>query len=178
MPVWLSTVLEIIKVTVPALIVFFTVYYLFKQYLDQQLQVKSLEFKHKQQSTTVPIRLQAYERLSLFLERIAIPGMMLRVQQEDMTARQMGLSLMIAVQKEYEHNITQQVYVSSQLWKIISLAKDDVLRTIQEVSDKVDPSTSSQAYGKAMIAHLATKEFVPIETGLEAIKKEAALLLK
>ncbi|NNE28805.1 MAG: hypothetical protein HKN16_04190 [Saprospiraceae bacterium] len=175
---WVSTIIEIIKVTVPALIVFLTVYYLFRQYLTQQLQVKTLEFNHKQQATTVPIRLQAYERLSLFLERINIPGMILRVQQENMTAKELSLSLMIAVQKEYEHNITQQVYVSSQLWKIISLAKEDVLATIQRTSASVDNSASAKVLSKALLTDLAQKERRPQDIALEAIKKEASLILK
>lgn len=178
MPLWLSTVLEIIKVTVPALIVFFTVYYLFKQYLNQQLQVKAMDFKHSQQSTTIPMRLQAYERLSLFLERIAIPGMMLRVQQENMTAKQMALALMISVQKEYEHNITQQVYVGNQLWRIINFAKEDVLGMIQLVSENMAPEATAKDFGNAIIAELKGREMQPLEKALEAIKKEASVILK
>lgn len=178
MPKWLDVILEIIKVTVPALIVFFTVYYLFKQYLAQQLQVKAMDFKHNQQSTTIPMRLQAYERLSLFLERISIPPMMLRVQQEDMSAKQMALALMISVQKEYEHNITQQVYVGNHLWQIINFAKGDVLMTIQSVSEKLPANATAKDFGKAVIAELAVKEVQPLERALEAIKKEAAVILK
>lgn len=175
---WLSTILEIIKVTVPALIVFFTVYYLFKQYLDQQLQVKAMEFKHNQQSTTIPMRLQAYERLSLFLERISIPGMMLRVQQDNMTAKEMTYALMISVQTEYEHNITQQVYVGNHLWRIINFAKEDVLGTIQMVAEKMPAGATAQDFGKAIIAELASREMQPLQTALQAIKKEAAVILK
>ena len=175
---WVSTIIEIIKVTVPALIVFLTVYYLFRQYLTQQLQVKTLEFNQKQQATTVPMRLQAYERLSLFLERINIPGMILRVQEENMSAKQLSLSLMIAVQKEFEHNITQQVYVSSQLWKIISLAKEDVLATIQASTTKVDGKASAKVLSKVLMEDLAKKERRPQDIALEAIKKEASMILK
>ena len=86
MPQWLSVILELVKITVPALIVFLTVYYLMKHFLENQYQVKMLECKQNQQNTTIPLRLQAYERLSLFCERISIPSLVLRVRGEGMPA--------------------------------------------------------------------------------------------
>ena len=86
MPQWLSVILELVKITVPALIVFLTVYYLMKHFLENQYQVKMLEYKQNQQNTTIPLRLQAYERLSLFCERISIPSLVLRVRGEGMPA--------------------------------------------------------------------------------------------
>ena len=97
MPIWLATILEIIKITVPSLIVFFTVHTLLKQYLENQYKIRMVEFKQSQQKTTVPLRLQAYERLSLFCERISIPGLVIRLRMEGMTARELRLAMMIAV---------------------------------------------------------------------------------
>ena len=100
MPVWLSTILEIVKITIPALIVFLTIYYLMKQFLANEYQVRMLDFKQNQQRTTVPLRLQAYERLSLFCERISIPSLVLRMRNEGMTTSELRLAMMVAVQKE------------------------------------------------------------------------------
>src|SRR5690606_3917144 len=112
MPVWLSVILEIIKITIPALIVFATVHTLLKQYLEKQYQLRKLDLKQDQTKTTTRLRLQAYERLSLFCERISIPSLILRLRSEKMNAMELRLAMMIAIQKEFEHNITQQVYVS------------------------------------------------------------------
>ncbi|MEM9920890.1 MAG: hypothetical protein AAF990_22515 [Bacteroidota bacterium] len=177
MPIWLSTILEIIKVTVPALIVFLTVYYLLKQFMEGQYKVRMLEFKQNQQKTTIPLRLQAYERLSLFCERINIPGLVLRLRSEGMTAAQLRLTMMIAIQKEFEHNITQQVYVSDNLWKIIKIARDDVLNIINLIYNDTDPSQDAHEFGKAMFAFLESRDVIPLDKALEAIKKEAALLM-
>lgn len=173
----IEVILEIIKITVPALIVFFTVFYLMKQYLASQYQLKSLEFKQNQQSTTIPLRLQAYERLSLFCERIAIPSLVLRLRQEGMTAGDLRLSMMVATQQEFEHNITQQVYVSEQLWQIIKIAREDVMNVVGEIYDRQGGDPSMDNYVNALFAHLHNREFLPLDKALIAIKKEAGILL-
>ena len=177
MPTWLAVILEIIKVTVPALIVFFTVYHLMKQYLDSQYKTRMLDFKQNQQKTTIPLRLQAYERLSLFCERISIPGLVLRLRGENMSAAELRLSMMIAIQKEFEHNITQQVYVSDQLWQIIKIARDDVLGVINLLYKEFEPNADARDYSKALFEYLEQRDIIPLDKALEAIKKEAALLM-
>ena len=177
MPTIISVLLEIVKITVPALIVFFTVYYLTKQYLDSQYQLRILDYKQKQQNTTIPLRLQAYERLSLFCERIAIPNLVLRVSNEGMTAGDLRLAMMIAVQKEFEHNITQQVYVSDQLWQIVKIARDDTMTTINMVFQEMDPNEDAKVYSAAIFKQLNERNFFPLEKALVAVKKEAGLLM-
>ena len=177
MPTIISVILEIIKITIPALIVFLTVYYLTKQYLDSQYQLRMLDFKQNQQNTTVPLRLQAYERLSLFCERIAIPNLVLRVSNEGMTAGDLRLAMMIAVQKEFEHNITQQVYVSDQLWQIVKIARDDTVTTINNVFQEVDPNADAKLLAGTLFNHLQQRDFFPLEKALVAVKKEASLLM-
>ena len=110
---WLEVMLEIIKITIPALVVFFTVYTLLKQFMEGQYKTQMLQFKQNQHKTTIPLRLQAYERLSLFCERISIPNLVLRLRNENMTAAELRMALMLGIQHEFEHNITQQVYVST-----------------------------------------------------------------
>ncbi len=173
----IEVLLELLKITVPALIVFFTVYVLMKQYQEGLRAERSHETLQKQRKTTLPLRLTAYERLSLFCERISIPAMVMRVKTPNMQAAAMRLALMMAVQQEFEHNITQQVYVSDQLWQIIKLSKDDILNMINLVGDSVDPQASADELVNALFAALEERESIPLNTALAAIKKEATLLL-
>jgi len=177
MPTWLAVILEIIKITVPALIVFFTVHTLLKQYLENQYKVRMVEFKQNQQKTTIPLRLQAYERLSLFCERISIPSLILRLRTEGMTASELRLSMMIAIQKEFEHNITQQVYVSDNLWKIVKIARDDVLNVVNLIFSQTDSRADAREFSHALFQFLEQREGVPLDKALEAIKKEAGLMM-
>lgn len=177
MSTWVTTILEIIKITVPALIVFFTVSHLLKSYLDKQYQLRALEYKQNQQKTTIPLRLQAYERLSLFCERIAIPNLLLRTREEGQTSAALRLRLLLTIQQEFEYNITQQVYVSSQLWQIIKISRDDTVTIIDAIADKVEPNSSSKELAGKLLEYLARQEFTSLDKALSAIKKEASIMM-
>ena len=177
METFVNVVLEIIKITVPALIVYFTVVHLLKTYLDKQLQLKQLELKQKQQGTTTPMRLQAYERLSLFCERIAIPNLVLRLREEDQTVAQLQMKLLLTIQQEFEYNITQQVYVSEQLWQIIKISRDDTVTIINGIAERLDPKAPSANLISGLLSYEESQPFSPLDKALQAIKKEAAILL-
>lgn len=176
MSTWLSVVLEIIKISIPALIVFATVYYVLQAYLDKQYQLKVLEFKQKQQDTTIPLRLQAYERLSLFCERIAIPSLLLRLQENEQSAAALRVAMLLTIQQEFEYNITQQVYVSEQLWQIIKISKDDTVDLINGIAERVDPKAPSKELAGMMLKFMETHPSQALDKALLAIKKEASIL--
>ena len=176
MPAWLSIFFEILKFTIPALIMFWAVQNLFGQFLNGQSQMKMLEMQGKQQDTTLPLRLQAYERLSLFCERISIPNLMLRLRTDDMQAGALRYAMLMAIQQEYEHNVTQQVYVSGQLWQIINLAKEDTMNMVSAIAETVDPKANAKELSNALINAMNERADYPISTALTAIKKEASVL--
>lgn len=177
MPVWLTTLLEIIKITVPALIVYFTVRSMLRAHFQKEYQLRTLDQQKESRSTTLPLKLQAYERLSLFCERIAVPTLIFRVRQEGMSAQQLRMALMLAIQQEYEHNITQQVYVSQQLWEIIQIARDDSVNTISLAMESIDPKADAKALGEAALKLVEQRGVTGVDKAQQAIKKEAGLLL-
>ncbi len=177
METFLSVLLEIVKVTVPPLVVFFTAYYLLKTYLDKQYQIKLLESRQKQQGTTLPMRFQAYERLSLFCERIAIPNLVLRQRQDDQTSAALRLALLVTIQHEFEYNVTQQVYISEQLWQIIKISRDDTVNIINGIFEQVDPDSPSRELANRLLFYVENQPASALEKALVAIKKEASLLI-
>lgn len=168
--------LEIIKFTLPALIVFLATYFILKQYLESQLRLKSMEMRSRQNKTTLPMRLQSYERLSMLCERISIPNLVLRMRNDKMTVKELKIALMVSIRQEYEHNISQQIYVSENLWKIIVLARDEVTKMISYTADQFNPDDDAIAYGRALSQIWEGMEKNPIVTALIAIKKEAGIL--
>lgn len=177
MPIWLSTILEIIKVSVPALIVFLTVRSLMQEYFKKEFHLKNLEQNQPKQAATLPLKLQAYERLSLFCERIAVPTLLFRLRQDGMSAKQLRVVLLLNIQQEYEHNITQQVYVSAQLWEIIKMARDDSVNTISLAMDSIPEGADGKALASAVFQLLEQRGLTAVDKALQAIKKEAGLLL-
>ncbi len=176
MSTWLSLLLEILKLSIPALIVFITVYNLLKQYLDGQYRMRLLDYKQNRIGASVPVRMQAYERLTLFCERISLPNLLYHFPAEGMNAAQLKLSLMLAVQNEFEYNVTQQVYVSDPLWEIIKLAKDDVFNSISIVYEKIPPHSDASKLTQGLIKFYNERNSSGPEKAVQAIKKEAALI--
>jgi hypothetical protein len=173
--VW-SFLLEILRLAVPAAAVGFAVYYVLRQQYAGQMAVRQLELQQSRQSATLPLRLQAYERLALFCERIAIPGLILRHRVDDQPAGLFRLTLMLAIQQEYEHNISQQVYVSEQLWQIVKAARDDSSQLIDVVAGKLDAQAKSQDLARALFTVLEQRQSDPIAIAQGAVRREAASL--
>ena len=163
---------EVIKYTLPALITGLTVFYLFRNFFAFQIRLKSVENKNAEKKITLPLRLQSYERLSLFCERISIPNLIMRLKSPDAGAGSLQYSMMIAIQQEFEHNISQQIYVSDTLWQIIRLAKDNMIAVINEVGGKLDKKASADELTDALFKYLSENQSAT-DTALAAIRKEA-----
>lgn len=177
MPEWLSVLLEIVKLTVPALIVFLTVRALLKEYLGKQYELRLLEQQKERRQQTIPMKLQAYERLSLLCERINLPSLLVRVRQEGMSARELHLVMLSTIQQEYEHNITQQIYVSEQLWDIIQIARDDAVQMLSLTLESTGPEATGREFGKTLLELIQKRGPSALDKALLAIKKEAAIVL-
>src|ERR1700755_1088422 len=104
--------LDILKYILPSTIVFLAVYFVLKKHLDVQLKSQVITGRQGQQGTVLPIRLQAYERMVLLLERITPQNLVMRVNNNNATAGQMHQELLASIRAEFEHNLTQQVYIS------------------------------------------------------------------
>jgi len=177
MPTWLTVLLEIVKITVPALIVFFTVYMLLKEFMKKQLQLQSMEYKHRHQDIALPIRLQAYERLSLLIERITIPNLLFRLRANNSTAGALRVALLLAIQQEFEHNVTQQVYISDKLWEILRAARQDTENIINGIAENIDPKAPAEELAGTLLNYLEMQETSALDTAQMAIKTEAGLYI-
>jgi hypothetical protein len=167
----LEVLTDILKYTLPALIVFFTVHYLFKNFLNQQYRLRDLKFRNNLGKDVRALKLQAYERLILFCERITFENLSYRLVHTDMGVRELQNAMLIAIQQEFEHNITQQIYVSENLWKIIQLAKEQMQAHISQASGQNNGELLNNIH--ASIAHAKAD---PVSFAKAAIRNEAELL--
>lgn len=173
----METALEILKYILPALIVFATVYFMMKKYLDMQFNTEALRFKQDQLKNTLPIKFQAYERLAMFCERISLDNLSYRLSNSSMDANTLSTAMMIAIQQEYEHNMSQQVYVSEKLWEIISFAKDQMLNIVTTAASDPSINNSPAALIEKAIELEKSMGGSPIRTAKRAIKKEIDIIL-
>ena len=168
----IESLIEILKYSVPALIVFATVYYLFRNFLLQQYQLEALKQRQNMNKDIIPLKLQAYERLIMVCERISVDNLAYRLSNTDMGVKELKNAMLIAIQQEYEHNITQQVYVSENLRKILKLAKDQM----QDVISRTEGNTPAE-FITNIYKNISETKADPISYARKAIKNEAELLM-
>ena len=167
----------ILGIVIPSLIVFLAVYFTFRQYHQQQLRLQLLEGKKVKDQVVLPLRLQAYERLILLCERIDFADLVLRLKTPGTSARELQSALLIAVQQEFEHNLTQQLYISPELWQVLLAAKGKTMDLLVVAGESMDENASSEEYTTGLF-HLVSKETsLPSQIGKKAIKTEASLWL-
>ena len=121
-------------------------------------------------------KLHAYERLSLFLERLQYPNVIKRCYDKELNAKELINRMKMDIQAEYDHNITQQIYVSAKLWEIIYLTKEDSISTLSDLSLDIESYQSEQVFIQALIDKLSHKKYNPIDKALLAIRSEVNTL--
>ena len=168
----MDTVLEILKYTLPALVVFATTVYLVKKYFDGEDKKRKQQLFINNQGTIMPLRLQAYERMILFLERISPESLIIRVNRSGYTCQQLQSELMNAIRSEFEHNLSQQLYVSPGAWEMLKIARGRTIQLINMMADKVQKDSPSINLSKAILESIVDQEKVPTADALNFIKKE------
>ena len=167
----------LLLVCLPALIIFAICYMVIKQFFQNRIQMESLELKKKTAADTLPLRLQAYERLVLFFERTDISLLISKLRTGKMSSGDLEAALMVTLQQEFEHNATQQIYVSDKLWEVVTLAKQEIMNQIHQIMIDVAFSEDVDVYSSALIEHFSKKSQNPAKTAIFAIKQEAKLHL-
>jgi len=164
--------LDILKYTVSGLGVVWIAFYLLKPYLDKQEKIQLLEFKKSVANQTLPLRLQAYERLILFIERINPANLLVRLNAPGYTAAELHSIIITDVREEYQHNITQQIYVSSRAWAVTKRVKEDTLNIVSNAIKTLPENASGLDLGRTILVGLSQMENNPYEIAAELIRKD------
>lgn len=106
---------------------------------------------NKAADSTRQLQLQAYERLILLVDRIALPNLISRVNQPGMSARDMQVILTQNIRQEFEHNVTQQIYVSAEAWEAVRNLKDQNLLIVNQVSSFLPAEASGQDLNRSIL---------------------------
>ena len=168
----MQTFIEILKITIPGLLVLLAAYYVMDGMLKNEERRRFYEMKLNASKILDPIRLTAYERFALFLERINPESLILRVQTPGMTAVDLHVTLLATIREEFEHNVSQQIYISPELWAVIKNAKESLIQFINTYSAKVPDNVPAIELSKILIEAYNSMENAPIEVALNILKKE------
>ena len=168
---------EILKIVLPALIVFITAYFLFRDMLENDQRRRDFEFRVVNAKEITPVKLQAYERLTLFLERISPESMLIRHSPHEVTVSQYHQILLSTIRQEFEHNLSQQIYVSPILWETIRGAKEKLISVINRSAEELDQTLPGYELSKKIFNNYLDEDPSPVKLALTDLKKEVGKLL-
>jgi len=170
--------IEILKIILPAGAVFAAAYLIVRRFLDNDQKQREMDLKKSNQNLITPLKIQAYERIIIFLERIHPNTLVVRVNKNGFSAQQLHMELIKTIKSEYEHNLSQQIYLSPGAWEMVKNAKEEVMKLINISATKVAYDRSSNDL--AMIILNITSSLdkkLPSEMAIEFVKKEITRFL-
>lgn len=166
-----SDIMNFAMSLIPTLVVGFIAYYFFTNYVQNEQDRRIYELKKQTHKDMLEVRIQALERMTLYLERIDPGRLLVRIKPAGDNKHDYERTLIQAIEEEFEHNLTQQLYLSSECWDAIRATKNSTITLIRRVnmSEKI---TTANKLREAVLTELLDKP-APSITGLEYIKKEA-----
>ena len=169
-------VAEILKYTLPALFVFLATYLVMsKMVKSEQLRLKAENVLNNQKYIT-PIRLQAYERMVLLLERISPQSLIMRTQRPNITNQELQSALLKTIRTEFEHNMAHQLYISDKAWEMVRMAKEDCIKFINQTALQTKPDDNSLQLCKLVLEKLLDRDLDPTTKAINYLKEEIRTL--
>ena len=166
-------ILQAFAYLLPSVVTGVVAFYFFKMHTKNEEGRRRFMLQKDTQKHTLPIRLQAYERMALFLERISIPSLVVRVAPKSNNKSDYEALLVKSIENEFDHNLTQQIYITDECWNIIKAAKSATIQSIRKAAlsdsesadklredglndtmDKSSPSATALAFVKKEISNL------------------------
>ena len=165
-----ENILDYLAYLLPSVVVAGIAYYFFKTHTAHFEQLKRFEISAELKKNALPIRLKAYERLCLFLERIAPGNLVPRIKPFSDNKHDYENLLIRTIEQEFEHNLAQQIYVSNKCWNVLKASKNATITLIRQIGMK-DQVTDANKLREEILTYLLDKE-CPSDTGLAFLKNE------
>jgi hypothetical protein len=166
-------ILQLFAYLLPAVVTGVVAFYFFKMHTKNEEGRRRFLLQKDSQKNTLPIRLQAYERMALFLERISIPKLVVRVAPKSPDKGEYENLLIRSIENEYEHNLSQQIYMSDECWNVIKAAKNATIQGIRKSA--MSESDSADKLREDLLNDMMDKSS-PSATALSYVKKEIGAL--
>lgn len=128
---------------------------------------------------TRQLQLQAYERLILLVDRIALPNLIARVNQQGLTAREMQVLLTQTIKQEFEYNVTQQIYVTAESWEAVRNLRDQNIHIVNQIGSFLPSEATGQDLNRSILEMLVQAPKASLHNVVaEVLSFEAKKLMK
>jgi hypothetical protein len=179
----MEQVFEILKYTLPAVIVFITSWFIIRAFIasqnekiradiEHEQKTRLLEIKTNNQKSLLPVRLQAYERMALFLERISPGSIVLRLNTPGASILSLQTTLIHNIREEFDHNVAQQIYISADTWELIKASRDEMIKLVNSAAMSLPVDAKAIELSKKIIEMSVDLSPIPTELATQALKKE------
>ena len=172
----MQAITELLKIFIPAAAVLYGMYLTMQTFLQKQFEQKTLEFKAKDSEIIIPVRLQAYERMILFLERITPDNLLIRLYDSETQSIDYQRIILNEIRQEFNHNLAQQMYVSHQAWKKIQKAMNDVVALVNTSAAEVAADATGINLSKKIFEKILTENQQPTAEAIIFLKTEVQTL--
>ncbi len=139
---------------------------------DKFLEKQRIDIRSKNVEITLPLRLQAYERMCLYLERITPNNLLLRLAPSAMTALELQQVILHEIREEYNHNVAQQLYISTHAWEQIVNAMNETVAIVNQAAAEVSGEAPAADLAKKVFSHVIEKDVQPSTHALKVLKEE------
>lgn len=147
-------------------------YYIVKNDIQRFFDLKTLELNKESSVQLLPLRLQAHERLIIFIDRINPANLLVRIHQQGIEIATLQAGILNEIRSEYQHNVAQQLYVSNSSWNVIRKLKDDTIAMMNNAVQGLPKDANGVELSKAILQHMATISENPYDLTIELIKKD------
>jgi hypothetical protein len=168
----MDALLELLKIVIPASIVLYAAYLLVRSFLVKEIELRKLDVRAKSIETILPLRLQAYERITLFLERISPGNLLVRLAVPGLPAKEFQQGLLNEIRNEYNHNVSQQVFMSEVVWELVKNAKEELILVINESVGELGDDATSLDLSKKIIEKYMNRPVDAIAHAISEVKRE------
>lgn len=165
-----DSILQVLFYLLPAVVVGVIAFYFFNLHTRNEERRRRFLLHKEAQKHALPVRLQAYERMALFLERIAPGNLLVRIKPIKNRKEDYSTQLIKSIEQEFEHNLAQQIYISDECWNVIKASKNATINNIRKTAAKESIETADEL--RHDILNSLIDQQPPSQTGLGYIKKE------
>ncbi|MGI4729868.1 MAG: hypothetical protein ACRYGB_14935 [Janthinobacterium lividum] len=169
-------IFDIIRLTISGLLVVMAAFYIARPYLERNEKQQLIGLKQTFTKETLPLRLQAYERLLLLVDRINPANLLIRLNNPEYSAGEMHYLVLAEIKNEFQHNISQQLYVSNTSWEITKRVKNDTLLLMNSALTALPPEATGLEFCRLVLEQISKLETSPYEAAAILIREEAEQL--
>lgn len=147
-------------------------YFLIKNDIQNYFRFKTLTANKDNRTSLFPLRLQAHERLIVFIDRINPTNLLVRIHIQGIGVKELQTLILDEIKSEYQHNITQQLYVSAVSWNVVRKLKDDTIAMINNVVQGLPETATGVTISKKVLQHMSGMEENPYDLTINLLKKD------